>query len=63
MIKLRSEGKVLDIGVSNFLVHHLGNNIANAEHLIRESGEKPVINQIELHPLLWEGDTISYCQK
>jgi diketogulonate reductase-like aldo/keto reductase len=24
MIQLRSQGKVLDIGVSNFLVHHLG---------------------------------------
>lgn len=35
----------------------------NTEHLVKNSTEKPVINQIELHPLLWEGPTIDYCQK
>lgn len=29
---------------------------------MQESGEKPVLNQIELHPLLWEGATIDYCR-
>jgi diketogulonate reductase-like aldo/keto reductase len=30
---------------------------------VKNSEEKPVINQIELHPLLWEGPTIEFCQK
>lgn len=55
-IELQSEGKVKDIGVSNFLKHHL-------EHLRSASAVVPVVNQFELHPLLWESDTIDYCRK
>lgn len=42
-IELRDEGLVRSIGVSNFLPAHL-------ERLIAETGETPVINQVELHP-------------
>ncbi|MFN4155659.1 MAG: aldo/keto reductase [Paracoccaceae bacterium] len=43
MIRLREEGRVKSIGVSNFMGDHL-------ERLIGETGVTPVLNQIELHP-------------
>jgi 2,5-diketo-D-gluconate reductase A len=43
MIRLREEGRVRSIGVSNFLPEHL-------ERIIGETGVTPVLNQIELHP-------------
>jgi diketogulonate reductase-like aldo/keto reductase len=45
MIKLREEGLVRSIGVSNFTAEHLG-------RLEKETGVLPSVNQIELHPLL-----------
>ncbi|MFC9945591.1 aldo/keto reductase [Streptomyces pratensis] len=45
MIKLREEGLVRHIGVSNFTAEHL-------DRLERETGVLPVVNQIEMHPLL-----------
>ncbi|WP_406407882.1 aldo/keto reductase [Streptomyces halstedii] len=45
MIKLREDGLVRSIGVSNFTVEHL-------DRLERETGVLPVVNQIEMHPLL-----------
>lgn len=42
-IELRNEGLVRSIGVSNFQSAHL-------ERLINETGVKPTVNQIELHP-------------
>jgi len=44
-IKLREEGRVKSIGVSNFNVPHL-------QRLLTETGVAPVLNQIELHPRL-----------
>jgi 2,5-diketo-D-gluconate reductase A len=44
-IELQNEGLVRSIGVSNFQPAHL-------ERLINETGVKPTINQIELHPRL-----------
>lgn len=43
MIKLRDDGLVRSIGVSNFTDEQL-------RHLIRETGTRPSVNQIELHP-------------
>ncbi|GAA2483068.1 aldo/keto reductase [Streptomyces longisporus] len=43
MIKLREEGLVRSIGVSNFTVEHI-------ERLEKETGVLPSVNQIELHP-------------
>ena len=43
MIELRDQGLITSIGVSNFLPEHL-------LRLERETGEMPVINQVELHP-------------
>ncbi|MEP3046934.1 MAG: aldo/keto reductase [Roseibium sp.] len=42
-IKLKEEGRAKSIGVSNFCAEHL-------EKIIGETGVKPVLNQIELHP-------------
>ncbi|MDQ1032962.1 2,5-diketo-D-gluconate reductase A [Streptomyces umbrinus] len=43
MIKLREEGPVRSIGVSNFTPEHI-------ERLEKETGILPSVNQIELHP-------------
>ena len=45
LIRLRDEGRVRSIGVSNFHPHHI-------ERLVAETGETPVVNQVELHPWL-----------
>ncbi|MDJ1018465.1 MAG: aldo/keto reductase [Paracoccaceae bacterium] len=44
-IKMRDEGLMRSIGVSNFNADHL-------ERIISETGESPVLNQIELNPEL-----------
>ncbi|RYC46898.1 2,5-didehydrogluconate reductase DkgA [Pectobacterium zantedeschiae] len=45
LIKLQEQGLVKSIGVSNFHIHHL-------QRLKEETGVLPVIDQVELHPLL-----------
>ena len=47
------QGKVRSIGVSNFNRHHLDDLLAYAEI-------RPVINQIEVHPLLTQEENIAY---
>lgn len=42
-VRLKEEGRVKSIGVSNFTAEHL-------DRIIGETGVAPVINQIELHP-------------
>ncbi|MEU5597652.1 aldo/keto reductase [Streptomyces sp. NPDC020298] len=44
MIKLREDGLVRSIGVSNFTAEHIG-------RIEKETGVLPAVNQIELHPL------------
>ncbi|WP_025885854.1 aldo/keto reductase [Asaia prunellae] len=43
LIKLKNDGRIRSIGVCNFQQEHL-------TQLIEETGVKPVLNQIELHP-------------
>src|SRR4051812_44970857 len=43
MVRLREEGLVRSIGVSNFTAEHI-------ERLEKETGVLPAVNQIELHP-------------
>lgn len=43
MIRLREEGRVKSIGVSNFKADHI-------QRLAEETGVVPAVNQIELHP-------------
>lgn len=45
MIELQQQGLIKSIGVCNFQIPHL-------QKIIDETGVTPVINQIELHPLL-----------
>lgn len=54
--RLYSEGLVKSIGVSNFHQHHL-------EDLMKNSNEKPVINQIECHPRLNQEKLQAFCQE
>ncbi|MGW0763657.1 aldo/keto reductase [Streptomyces sp. NPDC002814] len=49
MIKLREDGLVRSIGVSNFTAEHI-------ERLEKETGVLPSVNQIELHPLFPQED-------
>ena len=43
LVELKQQGRIRSIGVSNFNQDHL-------ERIISDTGETPVINQIELHP-------------
>ena len=51
--KLYAEGKVRAIGVSNFLVHHLEDLLADAE-------VPPAANQVEFHPFLVQKELLEY---
>ena len=44
-IRMRDEGTVSSIGVSNFLPEHL-------DRIVGETGVAPAVNQVELHPFL-----------
>lgn len=50
------DGKVRAIGVSNFHIHHLDDVMQDAEL-------KPVVNQIEFHPLLLQKELLDYCKR
>ncbi|PKG22420.1 aldo/keto reductase [Niallia nealsonii] len=54
--KLYKDGKVKAIGVSNFHVHHL-------EDLLEDAEVVPMVNQIELHPLLSQVEIRNYCKE
>ncbi|REK63644.1 MAG: aldo/keto reductase [Cohnella sp.] len=53
---LYKQGRVRAIGVSNFQIHHL-------EELMRDAEIKPMVNQVEFHPLLTQEKLRSYCRK
>lgn len=44
LVRLREEGRVKSIGVSNF-------NAEQIQRLAQETGEVPAVNQVELHPM------------
>ncbi|WP_046214239.1 aldo/keto reductase [Paenibacillus wulumuqiensis] len=54
--KLHDDGKVRAIGVSNFQIHHL-------EDLLADAKVRPVVNQVELHPLLSQVELRNYCKE
>ncbi|WP_448950343.1 aldo/keto reductase [Labrys neptuniae] len=56
LIKLRQDGRVSSIGVSNFQIAHL-------ERLKAETGEVPAINQVELHPRFQQKELRAYHAK
>lgn len=51
--RLKADGRVRSIGVSNF-------RIADLDRLIAETGETPSVNQIELHPRLAQRELREY---
>jgi diketogulonate reductase-like aldo/keto reductase len=52
-IRLRDEGRIKSIGVSNFQPKHL-------DKLIEETGVVPAVNQIELHPDFAQVDVVGF---
>ncbi|RKG75391.1 aldo/keto reductase, partial [Corallococcus terminator] len=55
-IRLRDEGRVRSIGVSNFQPHHL-------QKLVDETGVVPSVNQVELHPDLAQPELVEDAAK
>jgi len=56
LIDFKAQGKLRDIGVSNYSVVHLEE--------IREAGlELPAVNQVELHPFCQQKPIVEYCDK
>jgi diketogulonate reductase-like aldo/keto reductase len=53
---LYKEGRVKAIGVSNFQIHHL-------EDVLATGSIKPMVNQVELHPLLAQTDVHEFCKE
>ncbi|MDU0968174.1 MAG: aldo/keto reductase [Actinomycetaceae bacterium] len=53
LVKAREDGLVRHIGVSNFLPQHI-------DALIEATGVTPVINQIQLHPMIQRKDVRAY---
>jgi 2,5-diketo-D-gluconate reductase B len=54
LLKLRNEGKIERIGVSNFEPAHL-------DRATEVLGEQPFANQVEMHPLLQQRELQRYC--
>lgn len=54
--RLYKEGRVKNIGVSNFLKHHLETLLSSCEIV-------PAVDQIECHPRLMDYDTIGFCRE
>lgn len=55
MEEIYEQGKVRAIGVSNFHPHHL-------RDLAAEAKVKPLVNQVEFHPLLSQEELRSFCK-
>lgn len=56
MEEAKEEGKIHALGCSNFLPHHL-------EHLLQNCKEKPVVDQLELHPGYMQLEAVRYCKE
>jgi len=53
LVEAQQRGVVAQIGVSNFLPEHL-------ERIERETGVRPVVNQIEVHPYFPQEEQLAY---
>ncbi|MBF0677941.1 MAG: aldo/keto reductase [Devosia sp.] len=53
LVELKNQGRIRSIGVSNFLPSHI-------DRVVAETGVKPVINQLELHPQYQQRDIRGY---
>jgi diketogulonate reductase-like aldo/keto reductase len=52
--KVREQGNALSIGVSNFTIRHLTQLLADTQTV-------PAINQVELHPYLYQHELLDFC--
>ena len=55
MEKIYQSGRAKAIGVSNFMIHHLEDILADCQIV-------PTVNQVEFHPYLVQPDLLSFCQ-
>lgn len=53
--ELQAKGKARSIGVSNFTIRHL-------TELLAECAVVPAVNQVELHPYLYQSDLLDFCR-
>jgi diketogulonate reductase-like aldo/keto reductase len=58
LLKLQQDGFIKTVGVSNFGVKHL-------EALHKNARQMPVVNQIEMHPLIFQErrELLEYCKE
>ena len=56
LVEIAREGRCRSIGVSNFTIEHL-------EELAQASDVVPAVNQVELHPFLFQRELIDYCRQ
>eukprot|EP01017_Pseudomicrothorax_dubius_P012210 TRINITY_DN14860_c0_g1_i1.p1 TRINITY_DN14860_c0_g1~~TRINITY_DN14860_c0_g1_i1.p1 ORF type:complete len:118 (+),score=22.91 TRINITY_DN14860_c0_g1_i1:253-606(+) len=56
MEEMVERGLVKSTGVSNFLPRHL-------EGLLQVCKIRPAVNQIKIHPLSYDAETIEYCRR
>ena len=54
--QLYAAGKVRSIGVSNYTVKHL-------KELLKSCQIKPMVNQVEFHPFLYQRELLEFCQE
>ena len=55
MEEMKKEGLIRGLGLSNFLPHHLDNILENGT-------EKPLVDQLEIHPGYSQEAAVSYCK-
>lgn len=56
LIEMKKAGFIREIGVCNFLPRHI-------ENLENNTGKKPFINQLEIHPKFQQNDVVRYCRE
>ncbi|KAF9652833.1 Aldo/keto reductase [Thelephora ganbajun] len=60
LLEARDEGKIRNVGVSNYGIHHL-------KEITEVEFEPPAVNQIQgkplVHPFRQQRETVDYCQK
>jgi methylglyoxal/glyoxal reductase len=55
LVEIAREGRCRSVGVSNFTIEHL-------EEVIQASDVVPAVNQVELHPFLFQRELMDYCR-
>jgi len=56
LTKLLKDGKCRSVGVSNYTIHHLTEQLENTDVV-------PMVNQVEFSPFLYQKQLLDYCEK